>query len=1231
MTSPKRKDQHASALVAEQTLTRSQHIPGRSQEKPALRRGWAFYPLQVVFLAAVYFGAAKLGLTMAFVAEQVTAVWPPTGIALAALLLFGYRAWPGIALGAFLANATTNAPLATVAGNALGNTLEALVGAWLLRRLVRFDPALGRVKDVLSLVVLAAGVSTMVSATIGATSLCLGGVKAWTAYPTLWSVWWLGDAMGDLVVAPLLLSWAGWHRIPWRPRRVAEAGALLLTLVAVSLLVFGGPRSRFSFHPLAYTVFPVVIWAALRFGQPATTLMTFVASGMAIWGTVGGYGPFAAPTTNESLILVQIFMGVVAVSAMLLGAVTIERERAKEAARESRDQLHLTLEAARVGTWNWDQHTGKVCWSDNLEAIHGLAPGTFGGTFEAFLESVHPEDRDKVLQAILSALEAVKDYEIEYRSVGADGRLRWMGGRGRRLHDAAGRPLRMHGICSDITPRKQAEASLRQSYDLLHAVIEGTTDAVFVKDRQGRYLMINTAGACFLGRTVAEVLGKDDMELFSPETARAIMEGDRRIMATGAVQTYEDVGAAVGVTRTYLSTKGPYRDAQGNVIGLIGISRDITEHKRAGERFRLVVESAPSGMLVINREGRIVLVNAQTEKMFGYGRGELLEQPVELLVPDRFRRGHPAHRADFFAKSTARDMGGGRELYGRRRDGSEFPVEIGLTPIDMAEGLFVLSAIVDITERKRAEETRARLVAIVESSEDAILSEDLDGIILTWNRAAEKMYGYAAAEVVGQSISLLVPPERAGEVSAILEQLKRGERLENYETVRLRKDGTRIEVSLNISPMPDATGRVTGASVIGRDITTRKRSERRLAAVHAVTSALARSTSLEEAAALVLQTVGKTLRCDLGVLWKVDAAADVLRCAGVWHLPGVDGTAFGRFSPQIAFARGEGLPGRAWCGGEPAWVPDAPFPRSVAGQREELCGALAFPMRSNGKVLGVLEFFGPDLRQPDEELLPLLTGVGSQIAQFIERRHAESVVHARAREFSLARTIQQGLLPKAPPVLPGLEIAGASYQAQETGGDYFDFIPMSDGHWGIVIGDASGHGIGAALLVAQTHAYLRAFALTNADPGQILGRVNQCLVDYFVTLFLGRLDPFTRSLVFSNAGHLPAYVIDRRGEVKLVLQSTGPPVGVCPTSVFPNGPAVRLEPGDLLFLLSDGIVEAHTGDFLLFGIERTLEVVRAHRHEPPGEIIAALMDQVREWSGSAKADDMTAIFIKVGG
>src|SRR5262249_38479435 len=325
-------------------------------------------------------------------------------------------------------------------------------GAWMLRRVVQLDPALGRVKDVLGLVVLAAGLSTMISATVGVTSLCLGGVKPWTSYPAIWTVWWLGDATSDLVIAPLLLTWAGWRHIPWRPQRVAEVGTLLLALAAVTLSVFAGPLAPFSYPALAYALFPFVIWAALRFGQAPANLALAVASAIAIWGTVRGYGPFHASTIHESLILLQLFMGVVATTTLVLAAVTTERAR--------------------------------------------------------------------------------------------------------------------------------AEGAFQRGYDLLRAVSEGTTDAVFVKDRQGRYLMINTAGARFLGRTVAEVIGKDDTELFSPETARAIMEGDRRIMAAEKIQTYEDVGTAAGVTRTYLSTKGPYRDARGTVRGMIGISRDITERKQ---------------------------------------------------------------------------------------------------------------------------------------------------------------------------------------------------------------------------------------------------------------------------------------------------------------------------------------------------------------------------------------------------------------------------------------------------------------------------------------------------------------------------------------------------------------------------------------------------------------------------------------------------------------------------
>jgi serine phosphatase RsbU (regulator of sigma subunit) len=246
------------------------------------------------------------------------------------------------------------------------------------------------------------------------------------------------------------------------------------------------------------------------------------------------------------------------------------------------------------------------------------------------------------------------------------------------------------------------------------------------------------------------------------------------------------------------------------------------------------------------------------------------------------------------------------------------------------------------------------------------------------------------------------------------------------------------------------------------------------------------------------------------------------------------------------------------------------------------------------------------------------------------------VVHAREREFSLARTIQQGLLPKAPPILPGFAIAGATLPTQETGGDYYDFMPMSDGNWGIAVGDASGHGIGAALLIAETRAYLRAIALTQNDPGAVLRLVNNRLAedittDHFVTLFFARLCPVTRSLVYSNAGHWPGYVLDAQGEIKYVLSSTNLPLGIDPAGDFSNGPATTLDPGDLVFLLTDGIVEAASETGAPIGIGGALEVVRARRHCTPDEITASLLHQIADWSQDVQADDMTAVIIKVEG
>jgi len=297
------------------------------------------YAAQILLLAGVYFGAAKLGLKLASANPSITAVWPPTGIALAALVLWGYRLWPGVMLGAALANAlTAGTPALAVLGITAGNTLEALAGAYLLGR-VDFRPSLERLRDVIALVALAALASTTISATIGVTSLwATGEIDSVGDLPSAWRVWWLGDMAGDLILAPFLFVLASGALRNFRRARLPEAGAVLGLLLTVSLIVFS--RSL----PMAYLIFPPLIWAALRFGQLGATLSGLIVATIAAIYTEKDLGPFARASADDSLLLSQTFTAVAVTTGLVLAAVTSERQKAQDELRTARDHLEETVE-----------------------------------------------------------------------------------------------------------------------------------------------------------------------------------------------------------------------------------------------------------------------------------------------------------------------------------------------------------------------------------------------------------------------------------------------------------------------------------------------------------------------------------------------------------------------------------------------------------------------------------------------------------------------------------------------------------------------------------------------------------------------------------------------------------------------------------------------------------------------------------------------------------------------
>lgn len=698
------------------------------------------------------------------------------------------------------------------------------------------------------------------------------------------------------------------------------------------------------------------------------------------------------------------------------------RRESESALRTSEERLRLAMRTGKVGVWDWDVASDRVTWSESLYPIHGVRPDEFTPSLAGFSELVHPEDRARVRAAVQRTIETDAPYELEFRVQRPDGSVVWVfttAGVVRR----EGRAVRLIGATLDITQRRIAEERLEQSRAALmkseefHRVIaELNSDFAWSArpDRDGTFHVESvTAGfERITGYTLDDVQREGWERLIHPEDARRLPRLLSRLLNGKSVSGVIRHITKAGQVRWVRFLSRPLLDDTGRVVRTIGSSLDITEQRQvelalreSEERLRAVTNSIPILLMRCDAHERFVFANrAYLER-----RGVTLDGLIGHTVRDIVGEKSYAELAPFIARVL-------------RGETVKFEIEleypgVGLRQVSVSyvpelthDGRVCgwIGSIADITEHKRADSVSRQLAAIVEFSNDAIIGVDLNGVITSWNKSAQILFGYAESEALGRPVSLLIPEERQGEERGILSRIRNGDRIEHFQTLRRRKDGRHAIVSLTVSPIKGSSGAVVGASKIARDVTdlhlaqeSLRQRTRVLEAVNHVSSSLVAELNLDRIVQSVLEAGCAIASVPYGAFYQRspdDPANFILH-----SLAGAERDAIERLDLHIATRAFGGL-----ARGESVVRCDGPAGARL-GKRLPTAGAwLALPITArSGEVLGGLLFGGPQEQPFSEETERILSAVAAQAALAIDNAQ---LYHAVERELSDKRRAEAELL-----------------------------------------------------------------------------------------------------------------------------------------------------------------------------------------------------------------------------